>query len=217
MSSSDKRNRGEVINKTSANLDSFKTLMQDLKDGSEEAAWKITEQYSGHIQRAVRKRLPREIRSKVDSVDIVNSIWGSFLLKRTKFLSIDEPAQLVALLTKIVANRVIDEHRKYTVCASRDIRSEAGSYDEKSLQQDCANHIIAGNGALGGREDSPSQIAISREKWLALKSSLSQRDQQIVSLRISGLNYKQIAEQMEDVSARSARRVLADVTKALLQ
>lgn len=197
---------------TSHSVDSFKSLMEGLKNGSEEAAWKITENYSDHIFRAVRKRLPKEIRSKVDSIDIVNSIWGSFLLKRSQFSKIEESGQLLALLTVVVTRRVIDEHRKYTTCASRNIRSEAGTYDEQNLYSKAGSMS-----AMKGREDTPSQIAISREKWLSLKSSLGDRDRQIIALRIKGMSYDQIAEDIDGLSPRTARRIVANVTRMLLR
>ncbi len=201
-----------VMDAQPESLDSFKQLMDGLKNGSEEAAWKITESYSDHILRAVRKRLPKEIRSKVDSIDIVNSIWGSFLLKRNQFSKIEKPEQLIALLTVVVSRRVIDEHRKYTTCSSRNIRLEAGSYDEQKLL------VKSRIGSTAeGREDTPSQIAISREKWISLKSNLSTRDKRIVALRMEGKSYDQIAEDVSDLSARSARRIIANITRMLLR
>lgn len=191
--------------------ESFEELMRDLCDGSEDAAWKVVERYTPHILRVIRASLPKEIRSKVDSIDIANTLLGSLLIKRTYLSNIREPAQLLALLTKAARNRVIDEHRKYTTYASRDIRSEEGAFGDHER----AGVGVAGDGRYGGREQTPSEVAIAREKWRCLVESLSVRDRRIVSLRIKGLTYEQIASQMKGVSARTARRVLANAIDRL--
>lgn len=196
---------------------SFEKLMQQLCQGSEEAAWEIFDRFAPHILRVIRASLPNEIRSKVDSVDLLNTLMGSLLIKRSYLSNIREPAQLFALLTKAAKNRVIDEHRKYTVYASRSIRSEEGAFDEQNLAAKGADKGVAGDGRYGGREQSPSQVAIAREKWRQLLDSLSRRDQQIVALRMKGHTYEEIATKIEDVSARTARRVLASTVEKLME
>ncbi|MEO0528998.1 MAG: sigma-70 family RNA polymerase sigma factor [Planctomycetota bacterium] len=195
--------------------DSFADLMRQLSAGSEAAALEIVEVYGPCILRVVRRALPREIRSKVDSIDLVNTLLGSLLVKRHRLSHFREPAQLIAFLTSAARNRVIDEHRKYTACAARSIRAEEGTYAEPSFSQSMRG--VAGDGASGGREQTPSQVAIAREKWQNLIATLNRRDRRIIALRISGKTYDEIAESVVDVSARTARRVVAQVTEQLMR
>lgn len=189
----------------------FAELMRDLGEGSEDAAWILVERYTPHILRVVRAALPRAIRSKIDSVDIVNTLFGSLLLKRSYLARVEEPGQLLAILTKAARNRVIDEYRKYTRCASRDINSEEMEF---AAVGDTAKGV-AGDRRLGGREETPSQIVISREKWLRITRSLGDRDRRILSLRMEGATYEGIAREIGDVSQRTVRRVVTEVVDRL--
>lgn len=196
--------------------ESFANLMQELCAGSEDAARTIAEQFAPHIFRVVRRTLPKSIRSKVDSVDMVNTLLGSLLIKRHLLTSIRDSKQLVALLTKAARNRVIDEHRKYTTSASRDIKREEGGFCDLELEAPNVSDRTAGDGRFGGRESSPSQVAIARERWDLLMASLSKRDRQIISLRMKGFTYEQIADRLEDASARTARRVVIHTMEQLM-
>lgn len=188
--------------------------MDALRGGSEEAAGEIAELYTPHLLRAVRRTLPQAIRSKIDSVDIVNTLWASLLIKRQRLEGIKEPGQLVALLKAAARNRVVDEHRRYTEVEARDIRCEAGRYDEIPVK--------AGDGAASpGRHrvsnTTPSEVAMTRETWERFKASLSSRDQEVVACRISGSTYEEIAESIEGVSARTARRIIAEAKTQLMR
>lgn len=193
--------------------------MRELCSGSEDAAWRIVDEYTPHVLRVIRASLPREIRSKVDSVDLANTMLGSLLLKRSQLSRIRAPEQLVALLTTAAQARVVEEHRKYTVYAVRSIRREEGSFDETS-DSNGGDTGVAGDGRFGGREQTPSQVAISREsraKWDRILESLSRRDRQVVALRVQGRTYDEIAQQVDDVSPRTARRVVKATIDKLIE
>lgn len=185
---------------------SFAELMEAVRSGSEEAAWTIAELYTPHLLRAVRANFPQAIRSKVDSVDIVNTLWASLLLKRQRLEGISDPAQLVALLSSAARNRVIDEHRKYTTSAARNIQQETATYsDDRPLQVTGMTE----EGMRRGGADTPSQVAICREKWRRLYESLSDRDRAIIQHRIGGKSPSEIEHSIPGVSERTARRVIA--------
>ena len=62
---------------TDAN-DEFRALMQRLREGSDEAAWQLVEQYGEPIRRAVRRALSARLRPQFDSLDFVQLVWSSF-------------------------------------------------------------------------------------------------------------------------------------------
>lgn len=188
--------------------------MDALRGGSEEAAAEIAGLYTPHLLRAVRRTLPQAIRCKIDSVDIVNTLWASLLVKRQRLDGIREPAQLVALLKSAARNRVVDEHRKFTEVEGRDIRREAGRYDESPAKHD---DRAASQPRPRVGDTTPSEVAMTREAWDRFKASLSPRDQAVIVGRISGKSYEEIAHVIDGVSARTARRIVADAKAYLMQ
>jgi RNA polymerase sigma factor (sigma-70 family) len=202
----------EVSPLSESTAQSFAELMDAVRTGSEDAAWTIAELYTPHLLRAVRANFPQAIRSKVDSTDIVNTLWASLLLKRQRLEGIRDPAQLIALLTIAARNRVIDEHRKYTASEARDIRREVATYGDDQTLQSTA-HQYEGMQRRGS--DTPSQVAISREKWRHLLASLSERDRLVVKHRVNGKSFEEIEQTVEGVSERTARRVIAMVIERL--
>lgn len=195
---------------------SFADLMQQFCNGSAQAADEIARRYTPHLFRVVRGSLPREIRSKVDSIDMVNTLWGALLTKPSSLASIQSPEQLMSMLARAVKNRVIDEHRKYTTCSARDLRRESGPLDRIPDSEKQAGCTV-GDGRLGGREISPSQAAIGREKIELLLKDLEPSHKQIVKLRMKGHTYDEISDAIEEVSSTTARRVMKRVVDRLME
>ena len=205
-----------------AQVSEFEQLMDDLASGSEEAAWRITETYTPHILRVVRRMLPNAIRSKLDSQDFAQIVWVSLLLKRTYLRHVKSPEQLIALLAKVAQHKVIDVFRHFTVVQTRDIRRETPLEDLVSSQRTKASEhagaglIVRGVGerALMDRNLSPSQIAGAREKWQALIGALPPRDRAILKMRIQGKTYSDIADALS-ICSNTAKRVLDKIIEEL--
>lgn len=190
----------------------FETLMSQLATGSEEAAWQIAETYTPHILRAVRAKLPAAIRPKLDSQDFAQIVWASLLLKRSSLSRVKTPAQLVALLASVAHHKVIDAYRHYTTSRIRDLRRETplGPLVETTDQ----DPRIPANRAMLDRGPTPSQMAGVRERWQSVSDRLSQRDREILRLRMKGLSYIEVAEKTGTSNA-TVRRVLAHVIELL--
>src|ERR1043165_504150 len=89
----------------------FQTWMQRVIDGSEEAAQELLRDFQPALLHAIRRRLTKRIRSKFDSIDFVQDVWLSFfstLAARPDFKTTDE---LIAFLTRVAENKVIDAVR----------------------------------------------------------------------------------------------------------
>lgn len=56
----------------------FASLMQRVREGSQDAAHELFQQYGPHILRIVRRKLHKTMRSKYDSSDFVQAVWASF-------------------------------------------------------------------------------------------------------------------------------------------
>src|SRR3989442_350218 len=137
--------------------------MADLADGSEDAAWRITELYTPHILRAVRASLPVIIRPKLDSHDFAQSVWASLLLKRGYLSHVRTPEQLIALLASAARNKVIDAYRHYTVAEAFNVRTET-PLEAAECPSPAGGPIVHDRG-VADRDPTPSQIAMLREQW----------------------------------------------------
>src|SRR5277367_1887044 len=98
---------------------SFRELLHRVLDGSEDAARQLQEQYGEYIIMAVRRRMPRRLRSKFDSVDFVQDVWASFF--RTAERQFSSPDHLVAYLTRMAQNKVVDAARAGLDTFKRDV------------------------------------------------------------------------------------------------
>ena len=58
--------------------------------------------------------------------------------------------------------------------------------------------------------ETPSEIAMARERWTNLMSNQSERNRQIVRMRIGGATYQEIGEKLE-IHERTARRVVEEL------
>ena len=189
----------------SAKPGNFKLLITAMAEGSEEAAWQLTELYTPHIMRAVRSSLPKRIRPKIDSQDFVQSVWASILLKRGRLAQFQNPEQFIGYLAAMAKNKVVDKYRHYRT-QKKDVYTEVRipAIEHNSPGLTPRN---AAEGTLPSRDPTPSQVAVAREGWRRLIDVSSDRDRQIVSMRIQGQTYAAIANRLK-VNEKTVQRAL---------
>ena len=64
--------------------------------------------------------------------------------------------------------------------------------------------------AVGPQTDTPSAIAIARERWHSMLHCQSERDKRVVRLRMSGAIYVEIGNQL-GLDERTVRQVISDL------
>src|SRR3954453_13915049 len=85
-----------------------------LKDGDVEAVERVFLAYEPYIRVAVRRRLSPRLRSKVDSGDIVQSVFADMLRGiRDGGWSFAGRPQLLAFLQKLARRRLADRYQKH--------------------------------------------------------------------------------------------------------
>ncbi len=103
----------------------FVDLLNRTRNGDQDAARVLVEEYEPEIRRAARMRLTDpHLRRIVDSMDICQSVFGRFFRSATEgSFDLERPEQLLVLLITMTRNRVIDEHRRQTTTkrSGRDI------------------------------------------------------------------------------------------------
>jgi RNA polymerase sigma factor (sigma-70 family) len=92
----------------------FSAFIRRIRSGDEHAAVELVERYGPAIRRAVRVRLrdPR-LQRLIDSVDICQSVFASFFVHTALGqYDLDDPDQLLKLLTAIARNKLAQQARR---------------------------------------------------------------------------------------------------------
>ena len=172
------------------------------RQGSDEAAWDLVEAYGPYVLRTIRRTLSREIRGKFDSEDFAQAVWASFFGSPEQYDGVTEPQQLVGLLAKMARNKVIDEMRRRFQTQKYAVRREQPLAD-----------LADAPAQLKSRDPTPSQFAMARERWVRLLQDQSDRDRQIIRLKLMGKTHRSIAQQL-GVNEKTVKRVLDRLTEA---
>lgn len=175
----------------------FRSLMQRVRAGSPEAAAKLLEDFGPQLIRVVRRSLDDRLRSKFDSADFVQAVWGSFFANAHRLQAFESPEQLVGFLSALAKNKVVDEFR-------RRLRSQKHNVLRETPLATTARDEIA---AAPARAPTPSQVAIAKEQWDLLVAGLPVQHRRIIELRYAGAKYGEIAEAL-GVHQGTARRIM---------
>lgn len=179
----------------------FEQLIERVRAGSQDAAWELVDKYGRDVQRFVRRSLHQRLRAKFDSLDFVQIVWGSFFRAPDRLQGMEKAEQLVAYLATLAKYKVLTEVRRRLQTAKYDLNREAGG-DESRLAPDENSSPIP----------TPSAVAIAKERWDQLLAGQSDRDRQIVELRLQGITYEEIAETLH-IHERTARKTIERLLK----
>jgi RNA polymerase sigma factor (sigma-70 family) len=163
--------------------------------GSEDATEEMLLLCRPQIFRIVRSRLGKELRSQYDSDDFVQSVWQAFFEHRSRVLQFTRPDSLVAFLSRVASNKVVDACRK---------RLDGGEGNKK--KEPLYDDMKPGSQEPTGELPSPSEVAMRNEDWDQLLSRQPDRQRQMLELRANGTTVAEIAAMLK-VSERTVRRV----------
>jgi RNA polymerase sigma factor (sigma-70 family) len=189
--------------------DSFEELVQRASLGSQEAVWTLLDRYSKNILRVVRRHLPAGIRSKVDSADIVQSVWKSLLRKGARLEAGATPEQLIAYLAGMARLKVYETHRHFTTLKG-DLRREQALGHPATPEESNENY----REVCDKRAQRPDVIVSARDNWERAIELSGDRGRQVVDLRLRGLTLTEIAEQL-NISLSTVRRVLDSLLQSI--
>ncbi|HKI21261.1 MAG TPA: sigma-70 family RNA polymerase sigma factor [Isosphaeraceae bacterium] len=179
---------------------SIPDLLARIRNGDEGAARELLTRYEPKIRLVVRRQLPRLLRSRFDSLDFLQSVWGSFFHKiQTGPSDLEEEQNLIAFLAWAARNKVIDEYRR-AATQKQDIRREQriGAGDR------IESHVAPA--------DTPSQVAQAHETYDRLRDSLREDRRVILELKAAGHSCKEIGDRL-GLSERTVERVLEDLKR----
>src|SRR3954470_16740443 len=174
----------------------FAELMDQVHEGSQDAAWQLLEKYGPYLKRYIRRSLKQEMRSKFDSLDFAQVVWASFFREPDRLRRLDSPHALLAYLASLARNKVVGVRRHLT-SVKPDIDREI-AFDD--LEEDIEIR-------LPHPDPTPSAVAVAHERWHQLIDNQPESVRRIVELRFMGATFPEIAEQLH-IHERTARKVI---------
>ena len=163
-----------------ANDASFKDLLVRVRGADPNAAREIVSCYEQAIRVAVRTRMSDPaLRQQFDSVDVCQSVLGSFFLRMSAGLyDLNEPAQLIALLTAM-ARKKLAMRVRHAGRQRRDLH-RVSSLDPDALPPD-------------GSAADPVQVAINSELVERAYSLMDSEVRQISMHRANDTAWPEVA------------------------
>jgi hypothetical protein len=192
-----------------AQVTEFDRLMSQLVDGSEDAAMQLAEKYTPYIIRTVRRGLTSQMRQKMDSQDVAQTLWASLLLRPDLLSRLKTPEELISYLAQATRNKVAEKKRGLLAQkrnVNRELQLESNS-DRKEVGERQARE-------LRSRGMSPSTIVSLRERWQTTIQSASERDRQVVELRLRKHTFLEISSILS-IHEQTARRVVEKLVEQL--
>ncbi len=179
-------------------------LLDGLQRGDETAAAQLFNTYEPYLRMVVRRQLSAPLRSKFDSVDIVQSVWADVLDGfRSARWQFSDGSHLQAFLVQSARNRFIDRLRQHRTALEREqpITANDGSDRLDSL-------------ASGGTR--PSEEVRADELWEKMLDLCPPTHHELLKLKRQGLSLNEIANQT-GLHPSSVRRILYDLARKLAE
>jgi DNA-directed RNA polymerase specialized sigma24 family protein len=173
----------------------FSDLIERAKQGEPDAARLLIERYESAIRRQVRfSLLDNHLRRVLEETDVCQSVLGRFFvgLWAGRF-EIDRPEQLVALLKKLVKNKIVDQAR-YWNAERRNIRRNVVPLESETPIE------------LASDEPTPSRIVADAELLAEFERRLSEEERAILVLRRQGLSWAEVSERVSGGGGEATRK-----------
>ncbi len=179
----------------------IRVFLSRIQSGDEDAARELLLRYEPEVRLVVRRQLPRLLRSRFDSLDFLQSVWGSFFRRvREGGAEFEDSRHLVAFLARAAKNKVIDEYRR-AASQKQDMHREESLWSEGDRPRDLA---------AGG--DTPSQVAEAHEVFGRLRELVPEERRNVLELKAQGLSSREIGERL-GVSERTVQRVIEELRR----
>lgn len=102
----------------------FAQLLAGLQAGDPAAVATVARRYGPALRAAVRRQLHPRLRSRFDSLDLVQDVWASFLALPPERLRFDHAHALLAYLTTVAYRRTVDVFRERFESEKSDVARE---------------------------------------------------------------------------------------------
>ncbi|MBM4069958.1 MAG: hypothetical protein FJ271_13550 [Planctomycetes bacterium] len=175
----------------------FRALMEKVLGHSDAASKELLDRYQSTLLRAIRRRLNRKIRSKFDSLDFAQDVWASFFADLPQEKSFARPEDLVAYLSALAENKVIEAVRQRLLLQKYNVTRERSLDDSREVDKE----------QLIGPQRSPQDAVAGDEEWQEFLRKQPLVYRRIYSLLRDGTETKKIANELA-ISERTVLRVV---------
>ena len=163
----------------------FASLIGRVRAGDEAAAAELVRRFEPEIRLEIRLQLrmrDARLRRVFDSVDIVQSVLGSFFVRAALGqYDLDDPARVRGLLVGMAHNKLAEAVRRQQR-DRRDVRRVQSELPEDAPVADAA--------------DDPGRIVASRELLHEVRGRLSEEERSLADLRSQGRGWEAIAAEL---------------------
>jgi RNA polymerase sigma-70 factor (ECF subfamily) len=168
-------------------------LVTLAKGGNEPALERLCRIYGERVRRIIRLRMGKELRSRLESMDMVQDVLMCAFRDLEEFTYTSE-GDFLRWLGQIVENRIRDNLDKLHA-DKRDIRKEIPLQDDAATSRD--NHARVFEPA---RNTTPSVILSKKEELDKLEKAIDKLKPEykevIIWAKIEGLSYKEIGSRL---------------------
>ena len=180
-------------------IDPLEALIEKLSTGDEAAAEEVFRTYEPMLRAVVRRQLSGALRSKFDSIDVVQSVWADMLqgLREAKW-SFHDAAHLRAFLVRVTRNRFIDRVRQ----------NRAAVQSQRSLAETELEQYVVSPASR------PSEEVQAEDLWQQMLAVCPPAHRELLSLKRQGKSLAEIA-QHTGLHPSSVRRILYQVARRL--
>ena len=174
-------------------------LIERLNAGDPAAVGDVYRTYEPFLRMVIRRQLAAPLRSKLDSMDIVQSVWADVQrgLGQPGRHFPDE-AHLRAFLAQVARNRLIDRFRQHRNSLEHERPLAEGEGDDPFLSH----------------EPRPSEVAQAEELWKQLLALCPAGHHDVLRLRQQGFPLVEIAART-GMHEGSVRRILYELARRL--
>jgi RNA polymerase sigma-70 factor (ECF subfamily) len=180
------------------NAEPLDVLLERLGDGDPAAAEQVFRDYEPYLRMVVRRHLPARLRSRFDSVDVVQSVWVHVLhgLHASGWRFLDR-AHLRAFLVTITRRRLTSRFRHHRRALERE---QPGPTDLDVLP--------------APRQPRPSEIVQAEDLWERMLALSPPAHRELLRLRRQGLALGEVAART-GMHEGSVRRILRRLARQL--
>jgi RNA polymerase sigma factor (sigma-70 family) len=163
--------------------EAFRDLICRVRAGDQQAATELVQRYEPAIRLAVRRRLTdSKLRRVFDSIDVCQSIFPYFFDgAKTGRFELDDPEQLLKLLSTMARNKVTSYERKH----------RAARRDPRGVQRHGRDRMDGVDHGPG-----PSEVVAAQDLLLEFRKRLSAEERRIADLRALGRSWPEIAAEI---------------------
>lgn len=194
-----------IMELTEPVAEEIETLLEQARQGSQNAIAVLINQFSPRLYRCIRRALTRSSRRMIDSDDIAQSVWKSiFAAQDNRYLNaIKSPAHLRGILARMAFNKTIDKGRR-DIAQQRCTRNLCSAFENNRIGASVAEKRIP----------SASERVIAQETLERLLTSVPEKYTEVIRQRLSGASISEISGDL-GIPLRSLHRILQNARRQL--